>query len=257
MDWKEVNDALVRLVRPQTFPLGIRLCTADEPIPEKARQPKRDFGFRIPVCQAIGIARRYGWTMAVAGEDESCPYGALTLGFVAPRPEYLNGSFSESLSPGAKEAGARSAQHQRRLEYGKYHHVLIAPIQSITFEPHLVAMYGNSAQVMRLVQGAGHGGGGPVTSVASGGLDCADLITQPMQTGQPHYVLPCNGDRIFALTQDDEMAFTMPLSAVRRILDGLEASHRSGAQRYPIPSFLRFNPQLPPSYVKLMEFLEE
>lgn len=52
------------------------------------------------------------------------------------------------------------------------------------------------------------------------------------------------------------MAFTMPWGKVEMTLKGLEAGHKSGLQRYPIPSFFRFQPQMSPSYMQLKEYLE-
>ncbi|MBI2846382.1 MAG: DUF169 domain-containing protein [Chloroflexi bacterium] len=257
MELKEINEALSFYVRPQTFPLAIRMCQSAEEIPQKARLPKRNMGFPVTVCQGIGMARRYGWTLAVGKDEESCPYGALALGFVPTKDKFVDGSFAESLSRGSGAAAARSAEALPRLEYGKYSHVLISPLHAVTFEPHVVVIYGDSAQVMRLVQGAVYERGGYLTSSAAGGRDCADIISQTMLSGECQFVLPCNGDRIFGMAQDHEMAFSMPWSRVESTIRGLKAGHESGLQRYPIPSYLRFEAALPPSYYKLMDYLKQ
>ncbi len=75
MNLKEVNEALNFYVRPQTFPLAVKMCQSSGELPEKARIPKRDMGTAIAVCQGIGLARRYGWTIAIGKDDESCPHG--------------------------------------------------------------------------------------------------------------------------------------------------------------------------------------
>lgn len=257
MDLSQVNEALSIYIRPQTFPLAIRLCRSEGELPQRARRPLRDLGFVITLCQALGMARRYGWLLALDVNDQACPYGSLALGFLPPKAAYLTGGFAESLASGAGAHAARSALALPRLEHGAFSHVLMAPLHSASFDPDVVVVYGNSAQVMRLVQGRLHGQGGALTSSASGGMDCADIVAQTILSDECQFVLPCNGDRIFGMTQDDEMAFAMPASKVVPTLEGLEASHRSGAQRYPIPSFLRFAPQLPDSYNKLLEFLKK
>lgn len=256
MDLAKVNETLGVYIRPQTFPFAVRLCESVDEVPPKARIPHKNLGMQVPICQAVGMVRRYGWTIALTLEDMACPHGALALGLIRPKPGYLDGSYSEALSPGSGAGVRNSAEATPRLAFGKYAAIVLSPLQSATFEPHLIVAYGSSAQVMRLVQGALHGRGGALTSRASGGMDCSDLFAQPMETGEAHVVLPCNGDRIFGLTQDDEMAFTMPAALVERTLAGLKASHDSGAQRYPIPSFLRFEAQLPPAYYRLMEYLK-
>jgi uncharacterized protein (DUF169 family) len=65
-------------------------------------------------------------------------------------------------------------------------------------------------------------------------------------------VLPCNGDRIFAQTQDHEMAFSIPRHRAAEIVDGLAGTH-TGGLRYPIPSFLRSTGIFPPQYANVAE----
>lgn len=119
-------------------------------------------------------------------------------------------------------------------------------------EPDLILVYGNGAQVMRLLVAALWRRGGRLHSSFSGRVDCADAVISTMQTGEPQVVLPCNGDRIFAQTQDDEMAFTIPATRIDEITEGLERSQRAGV-RYPIPSWLRYTGGFPASYNKMEE----
>jgi hypothetical protein len=77
-----------------------------------------------------------------------------------------------------------------------------------------------------------------------------------MQKNDYQVVLPCNGDRIFAQTQDDEMAFTIPAAKIDELIEGLEATHAGGI-RYPIPSFLRYTGQFPEKYTQMNELWEE
>jgi|AMFO01.1.fsa_nt_gi Uncharacterized protein conserved in archaea len=92
---------------------------------------------------------------------------------------------------------------------------------------------------------------------SAGTRDCADIVADAFLHQQPRYVLPCNGDLVFGMTQDYEMAFTMPWGEVERVLQGVVESHRGGLQRYPVTTFMRFEPQMPTSYDQLREFLGE
>ena len=65
-------------------------------------------------------------------------------------------------------------------------------------------------------------------------------------------ILPCYGDRVFGQANDDEMAFTFPWSKVDELIEGLEGTHKGGV-RFPIPSFVRYSGEFPPSYRKLDE----
>jgi len=257
MDNQAVVQAIEQYVRPQTFPLAIKLGRKGEEPPPRARWPKKDLGVRVPVCQAIGIARRYGWTMALRHEDQSCPFGSLALGFLPPKEGYLDGSFYESVLPGYGEQQAGFARALYRLPYGEYEYVAVSPVARAAFSPDLLVLYGNAAQVMRMVQGAVWKRGGVVTATAAGRGYCADVLVQPLKTGDCHFALPCNGDRIFGAAQDDEMAFASPWEKVPGIMEGLKLSHDSGLQRYPVTTFLRYEPHLPKDYYQLFEFLEK
>jgi uncharacterized protein (DUF169 family) len=253
---KELNEALMQYIRPASFPLAIKLLESDEGIPEKTRRPKRDMGVEMPVCQAVGVARRYGWALALGREDQLCPMGGITLGFEVAKESWLDGSFAEGPTTMEKGARAKTAQAMCRFDHGKYEILLMAAIARAAFAPDLVVMYGDSAQVMRMVQACTFESGGQLTSTASGGADCSEIITQTMQTDQCQFILPCNGDRVLGMTQDHEMAFTMPASKIDTTIRGLKLSHEMG-QRYPIPAFLRFQAQFPEGYTKLMKHLRE
>jgi uncharacterized protein (DUF169 family) len=125
----------------------------------------------------------------------------------------------------------------------------------MTLEPDLIMVYGNPAQVMRLIQGALYNEGGAVSSSSMGRLGCAAMITV-MKTGECRYLVPGNGDRVFGMTQDWEMTFMMPSAKIDNVLDGLEKTHKSGI-RYPITSFFNFQATFPPSYQEQMKIWEE
>lgn len=255
MDLKEFNEVLNSYIRPQTFPLAMRMCKSAAEIPEKVRLPVRDLHTPITICQGIGMARKYGWTLAIGKEDQVCPWGALAMGFVPPKKEWLDGSIADTIGYRDTEVMAGIAAELPRFDYDSYSYLLMAPIHAAIFEPHVITIYGNSAQVMTLVQARLHASGGTLTSSSSGMADCADILVRTMLSGECQFILPCGGDRVFGMSQNDEMIFTLPPAQMEIIAQGLKGGLSVGVQRYPIPVFLRFQPQMPPAYQKLMEFL--
>jgi uncharacterized protein (DUF169 family) len=111
----------------------------------------------------------------------------------------------------------------------------------------VVVVFGNSAQVMRLVQAALYKRGGYLTSSFSGRLDCADIVVKTIQTDECQVILPCTGDRMFGQTQDEEMAFSLPASKVDEVMAGLEATHKGGI-RYPVTTFMNYTAKFPAKY---------
>lgn len=229
MDLKEVNEKLNLYIRPQTFSLALKLCSSASELPERVRMPMRDLGYQVALCQAIGMARRYGWTMAIGNDDQCCAGGALTMGFMAKPPE------------GFPFRGSA----EKRLEAGKYSHLLVAPIETATFEVDVIVVYSDSAQAMRLAQAAGGSTGSGISGNASGYTDCGDVIAKTSLSDECQFILPSGGDRLFGGTQDHEVIFTMPQSKVEAVLKGLEDTHKAGF-RYPILTDLRHRPALPP-----------
>jgi MtaA/CmuA family methyltransferase len=250
LDAKTADQALQTYVRPQTFPVAIRMLRPGEPIPERARRPARDFGKLSMNCQVIDMARRYGWTIALTREDSICSLGITALGFDRPTHLYNSGTLCEGMYTATKEAGARSEAAVDKFTPGEYQALLVAPLDRATFEPDVVVVYGNPAQVMRLTQAALWKGGGRLASSFQGRIVCADIVVTTMQTGQPQVILPCSGDRIFGQTQDHEMAFAVPWARMPEILEGLEGTHRGGI-RYPITQFMEYEAKLPPKYMEV------
>ncbi len=257
MDLIEVNETLNTYIRPQSFPLALRLYQSESELPERVRIPTRDLGYRIALCQGMSIARRYGWTLAIGKDDLTCPIPGLSLGFLPPKEGYLDGSFMESQGFGSREVQARIAQSRPRLEYGKYSYLLIAPLSRANFEPQVIVVYGNPAQVVLMVAGRLSEEVGPLTFTAAGGGSCLNYTVVPILSDECQVIMPGAGERINALATPDEMAFAIPVSKVNTVMKGLEAVHRTGIMRYPTPTWLRFQPQHYPALVKLLEYLTE
>jgi uncharacterized protein (DUF169 family) len=229
MDPKEINEKLTYFIRPLTFPVAVKLLGPGEELPEKAKVPTRDFGHKILACQAMAMARRHGQSVAIGAKDDSCAPSAVGLGLVN-RDEVQP-------PPGFEREGGKA------LAFGKYPYFLYAPLHSVTFEPDILVIYGNSAQIMRLVQ-AYSLGGKEVNTVATALVDCVDIAYVKEAPG-PYVILPSGGDRVFGTTQDFEMIFALPWSMVEECIGGLEVSHKMGF-RYPVVSYLRYEAKLPP-----------
>src|SRR5260370_3242584 len=89
-----------------------------------------------------------------------------------------------------KEAGQRSEAAIDKFAPGEYHCVLAAPLDRATFEPHVVCVYANPAQVMRLTQAALWRRSGRLTSSFEGRAVRASIIVTTMHAGGPQFILP-------------------------------------------------------------------
>jgi len=253
---KKIDEALVRYVRPDTFPLAIRMLKPGEELPPDIRVPSKSFKENWIVCQSIGVARRYGWGIAVGRDDVICPLSAIAFGFRKPNDEYLKGFAAVEIYCKDDEAAARLEASTWKFEPGSYDYVCVAPLNRAQFEPHVVAVYANSAQVLRLVHASLFKRGGRVVSTTGGRLDCAEIVIQTMSTNEPKVILPCTGDRVFGMAQDSEMVFSFPWERAGEIVEGLEGTHKGGI-RYPITVAMRETVTMPKTYQELMKKLVE
>lgn len=249
----ELAAALDTHLRANTYPLGIRMVEREQDIPAKAKRPGKDMKIDSALCQGMSFSRHHGWTVAVSRADISCPIGATLFGF-QPRVEHFDGGHCcAGMYTKDAAAGKRTEAQAPCFDFGAYYAMVSGPLARIDFEPQVVLVFGNPAQVMRCVTAALWESGGYVHSRFSGRTDCADEVIETIKTGKPQVILPCYGDRIFGQTQDHEMAFAFPWALRDELLRGFEGTHKGGV-RYPIPNHLRYTATFPPSYEELRKF---
>ena len=260
VDLKQVSEALNSHIRPLSFPVAIRMCESAEELPEKVRIPQRDLGLDISLCHAIAMARRYGWTMAV-DKYQTCYVAGISMGFLPIKPDVADGSFQASLGlwGQTQDAAAAAIANMPRFDYGKYSHVLMAPVEKATFEPHVIMVYGNPAQIWVLLNGylTGTGTRGGLDVTLTTGSGCTSHITRTIQSGDAKFVLVGTGERLVPHTQDYECAFSIPATRIEQTVKGLESGYRTGVFRYPVPTSMRYNSQHPPGYAEMRAHLLE
>lgn len=256
MDLAKIAQVLDTAIRPGSFPVAVTMVGSADEIPKKARRPKRDLNIAVPVCQGVNLARRYGWTVAMGIDDMLCPVGAVTLGLLPAKAKLLDGSYQDPPWVKDQEVRAKIMQAMPRLEEGKYSYLLISPLNRVEFSPQVLVIYGNPAQISRLIQAAVFATGDPVSSNSIGCSSCVEEITRPWVTDRCQVIVTGGGDRVWAQTQDDEIAFALPISWADRIVEGLEETHRRG-MRYPTNSFITYQVNFPPDITELMNYLRQ
>jgi uncharacterized protein (DUF169 family) len=246
----EKAQALNRLIRPLTFPIGVKLVKSADDFPERTRRPAKDMGFKTMLCVGITLARKYGWTVGMTAEDNACAVASYAYGWSEDDAESEKGitDFVKAMNYAANDDAAKARLdtiRQVKLDKGQYAGVVFSPLERSKIEPDLVMVFGNSAQVMRLVHGATQGAGASLHSAFRGFWDsCLDGVLRTLKDRQPNVLLAGNGERVWAMVQDDELLFTIPADSLDQVITGLEATDRSGI-RYPIPVDVRHEPSLP------------
>ncbi len=263
MDYNALNEMLHRQLRLQTTPVVVRLAHSADEVPPKARHPRHTLGVRLTICQGFGMARRYGWTLALAAQDIACTPAALCYGFLRPPADMPNPA--EAIAEAFLSMGYtvdREAQLRELASFptrapGEVEAVVVAPLDKATFDPDVVLIYVNPAQLARLVMAAVYPTGERVHGEFAGiGGSCLDGVLGTLRDQRPRVVLPGAGDRIFSSTQDDELIFAVPGGQLFAIADALgKAGHDKGI-RYPVMTFLAFEPRPAEAWQRLAAFLE-
>lgn len=252
MDLQGIYDALTTYLNPQTPPLALRMVPAGEALPEKAKIPSQHFKNRITICQCFSMVRYSGITIALGKDDQSCAAGSIILGFREPIAYFNEGNLVAGMYAADHEVGAVMEKELERFPVGKYSHLLVAPLSRANFEPDLINIYGNPAQMARLVQAARYNTGIAVKSSFTGRAECAHAIVRTMESGECQLLLLCNGERVFAHAQDFEMSFALPMAKADELVSGLAGSHKNGI-RYPVPFWVNYKAAFPPSIAKIDE----
>ncbi|MBU8878085.1 DUF169 domain-containing protein [Bacillus sp. FJAT-29790] len=251
----ELDAAISSFVRPDTFPLAIRVMKKGEALPVRVKRPYKDFGKTFSICQGVTMARRYGWAIAMDREDLSCPIAKVAFGFEDELDYYKEGNLTDGMYTKTCDLGVLTEAAVPKFSKDEAGTVLIAPLTRANFEPEVIVAYGNSAQVMRMVAGALYHSGGEITSSFTARADCADIVIKTMKSDKPQVILPCYGDRVFAQTHDHEMAFSLPYSLAQNFIDGLKQTHKGGV-RYPVPNYLQYEAKYPATYEKLNDMFD-
>lgn len=152
------------------------------------------------------------------------------------------------------EAGSNFAHNFPRLELGKYIGVVSAPAVTANFEPDLLMLYCNSAQLNLLLLGAAYKDGRDITGKLSGHAACVYSVVPAILSGECHVAIPCYGDRYFAIAGDDEVIFTLPEGEIEDLLIGLRHIEKYGS-KLPMGHEMRHEPELPDSYIKIAGIL--
>jgi uncharacterized protein (DUF169 family) len=239
-NWMNIGKALEEILRLQTYPLAIKLVRDETEFPERTRRPEQ----KLALCQALGICRKFGWTMGVTGEDSICQGSNMAYGWDTTTDESGLENFFLFGGYVSDEAGAkRIVKNKDRLKPGQYGGVVISPLTRTKIVPDVILVYAHPAQVMRLIHGALYKNGERLTCKLSGiASSCGVGIIRTFNTKQCQVAILGTGDRAFAGAQDDEMIFSIPPAQAEDIIIGMRA-HR--LTKYPIPVSLQMPPPFP------------
>jgi len=243
-EWQELGKELRRLINPETFPVAIRMLKEKEEIPKGTRTPLKDLKAKMAHCQLQAICRKYGWTIAMTREDLGCAISGHTYGWNPVNQEEALNFFIRMNYAADTTVALNIFQSFRTLKPGQCEAVVYSPLEWTKIVPDVILIYLNPAQLMRCLHGSTQHTGQPITSSFSGrAASCSEGVLGAFLDQSPKVIIPGNGDRVWATAQDHEMAYALPAPHLKDLVEGLARTHERGI-RYPIPSFLRYQPEV-------------
>jgi uncharacterized protein (DUF169 family) len=250
MDYRDAARQLKEALRLKTEPLGVAFLPDAAALPEKMRRPSKVLGKRITICQGVTMARIYGWPVGLTPDDLICIPGMLAFGFTPaadPGQElgqlFCEVGFHAEIGPALKEVASLP-----RFEPGEIGAVYLAPLERAALDPHTVVVYGNPAQLTRLISAAAFALGERPVGEFGGKVECSFYLIGPHRRDQVLVTIPGMGDRIFSMTQDDELVLSFPVRHLPALLNGLKEAGKKIGARYPITVYQNFSPEFPPAY---------
>jgi len=252
--YRGYGDELERRLRLKTFPLALKLLENEADIPDGAQRPVRDFGHHLSLCQAFQISRREGMAVAMLKADNWCPEPVIGYGLGEPPKYFLEGHNRFPHDVETLEAGSHYAQEFPCLDVGRYIGVVSAPLRTANFEPDLVMIYCDSAQLSLLLLAREYKEGYDLKCSLSSHAACVYGVVPAIQSGECQVAIPCRGDHYRAMAGDDEIIFTVPKGRLDDLMTGFRYVNSTGSR---LPRGYTLQPEYPQrkSYEKIAKMM--
>jgi len=256
-DWEKMIRRFERLLRLKSFPVAFKMLEKKEELQSIPflRRPQS----KMTMCQMINLVRNFDWSVGADLDDFLFSSCSSILGLQDLPETHKNGTFRNIVWVATKEDGRKFEKAIPRLPVGRYEALAMAPLVYNPFEPDIVLIYANPAQIMMLINAIQFSDYEVMQFSCVGESSCSDAIVRCYQDGKASVGIPCYGERRFGHAQDDEMVIAIPADLMAKTLSGLEALYRRGV-RYPISfSGAESNvaPVFPPTYLGLDEMMKK
>lgn len=231
MTIQELNaygEKLEQALMLRTSPIAVKMLEREEDIPEGALRPKRDKGYHLAQCQAFALARRQGQMVAMLKEDHWCFAALLAYGLVErdTEDEFLN-TYASFPS----------------FEYGKYIGMVTAPLKTATYEPDLVLIYADPAQVRQILMWVKFSEKTTVFSEFDPIDSCSYSVVPVMEKGEYRITIPDPGEYARTASREDELIFSVPAAKLQGFIESMERTQ--GMERDSIWRHIEMRPDFP------------
>jgi uncharacterized protein (DUF169 family) len=204
-EFNRYGEELERLLLLRTSPLAVKMLKSEKDIPAGAIRPFKDQGIHIAQCQAFAMSRRRRESIAVLKEDNWCFAALIAYGLV-DKP---------------KDPELQLFVDFPTFERDEYAGIVSAPLKSANFEPDVVVIYSNTAQLRNMLMPMHFGNEESMVDCHFFPPACAYQIVPVMRSGKLMVTLPDPGDYRRALATEDEIVLSVPAERMGKMVEGV------------------------------------
>ncbi len=210
-------------------PIALKLIYSEDEIPEGTLRPFKDRGDRIAMCQAYAMVRRNRTALTMLKEDHWCVWPLVSFGICDldnDDYEYLGDKFffkdKERSKRFFREEYPFLAADKKPIGF------TLAPLRSCSFEPDIITVYCNPAQ-MRSILMAAKFGNGEMFKLNLDPVDSCVHSSIPVLNGQDYNItFPDPGEYERALTDENEVMFTLRAEKLPELMESIKMVSRFG-----------------------------
>jgi len=219
LDYREMTKILKEILGLRWEPVALRMMRPGEEKPPGAIEPPMP----LRHCQSIIIARR-GNSLYLPPRSHACPDGSGILGLVEMSPKLRSGELYLLFKKlPSIETAQKMIASRPEFAPGSYQATLVAPLDKAEFEPDVVIFTLYPEQAMWICCAQTYHSGQRQNFKTSGfNSTCADLIIQPMKTGEMNISFGCYGARAASEINDFELYLSVPAASLEPIVESLQ-----------------------------------
>ncbi len=236
-DYNSRGEELEKKFALRTSPMAVKMLETEGDIPKGAIRPSIDMGNRIAQCQAFALSRRENKTIAMLKEDNNCFAPLIAYGHVdkPDDPQY------------------RLFMGFPVFERGKYIGIVSAPLKTANFEPDVIIIYSNTAQMRSLIMPLHFAQKEDELQYHFFPPVCSYLMVPVMKNQKYMVALPDPGEHMRALPGEDEIIISIPASKLDDIVKGQEQVEKFRQGYRDINYMMNYNFPHPPLYQDLFK----
>ncbi len=240
---------LLNMMVLRTYPIAIKMLKDETEIPQGAVRPKKDLKEHYSACQAFGIVRQRGTTLAMFIEDHWCFEPIIGYGLAEPPAEFLEGAGSDFFVMDKKAAKERNNSIPL-LPYGKYKGMALGPLHKVNYVPDLTVIYCNATQLRHMLFAMMLKNGYRVTSTLDPIWSCVHSVVPSLLTGECEVTVPDPGEYERGGVADNEMMLSIPEGRMEEMMNGIYHYDKMGMGYRSFGREMKGDFRQPPFYIE-------